>query len=490
MPAAEVKEVPVSSPAHIGSGDRPRVDRLVVGARFRGAAARLAEGLGRPNAEVRAEVAGFTGEMAAWHQPLARELWSRFGRWLLRGYRFQVDATELQRVCELNRSQPVVWLLSHRSYLDARAFSEILTRNGMRAYAMGGINMNFWPFGPLARRNGVVFIRRDVRADPVYRLALRQYVAGLVRRRESLVWSIEGGRTRTGKLRPPRYGLLRYVADAAVAAEQEVLLVRDHPVAGDADLRTPDQVRGVLDQLADSRIVTRSDAGTDTVWVIAAHQHLVAAFYRNSVIHFFINRAIAELALQRIIEERPDDLRETAWQECLRLRELLKFDFFFARKREFAVQMQEELMLIDPDWEHHLKTESGDVVVRHARECLRGARPHSAALPRPFLDAYLVVANRLAACDPRRPVDEAQLLQDCLGLAQQWHLQGRLVSAESVSLELLRTALRLAAHRGLLDGGADELLARRRVLDAELRDTLQRIANVADIAGRWPGSMP
>jgi glycerol-3-phosphate O-acyltransferase len=285
-------------------------------------------------------------------------------------------------------------------------------------------------------------------------------------------------------------------ADRALTLDEVVELLepvigylerRDHKVAGAVDLRAPDRVRDVLDQLADSHVVTRFDEGTDTVWVIAPHQHLVVAFYRNAVIHFFVNRAIAELALQRIIDEEPDDLREAAWQESLRLRELLKFEFFFARKREFAVQMREELGLIDQDWERHLQTESGEVVCRHARDCLRGARPHVAPLVlRPFLDAYLVVAHRLAAWDPRQPVNEAQLLEECLAVARQWHLQGRLARAESVSLELFHTALRLAAHRGLLDGAGDEVLTRRRDLEAELRDTLRRIAAVADVAGQIP----
>jgi glycerol-3-phosphate O-acyltransferase len=264
-----------------------------------------------------------------------------------------------------------------------------------------------------------------------------------------------------------------------------------HPVAGGTDLRVPDQVRGVLDQLAASQVVTRFDEGTDTVWVIAAHQHLVAAFYRNAVIHFFINRAIAELALQHIIEEQPDDPDEAAWQESLRLRELLKFEFFFARKREFAAQMREELALVDPDWQQRLHIEPGEGVRRYAWEWLRDARPHVAPLVlRPFLDAYLVVANRLAACDPARPVNEAQLLQECLGVARQWQLQGRLASAESISLELFRSALRMAAHRGLLDTGGDDVLAGRRDLEAELRDTLRRIAAVADMSSQTAEPTP
>ena len=39
-------------------------------------------------------------------------------------------------------------------------------------------------------------------------------VGHIVATGQNLTWSIEGGRSRTGKLRPPRYGALRYVVDA------------------------------------------------------------------------------------------------------------------------------------------------------------------------------------------------------------------------------------------------------------------------------------
>ena len=58
----------------------------------------------------------------------------------------------------------------------------------------------------------------------MYRLALRALVGQMVASGRNLVWSIEGGRTRTGKLRPPRYGLLRYVTDAVQSVESEQTL--------------------------------------------------------------------------------------------------------------------------------------------------------------------------------------------------------------------------------------------------------------------------
>ena len=65
---------------------------------------------------------------------------------------------------------------------------------------------------------GYVFIRRSFGDDQVYKLgAARVLRLPASRKRFNLEWYIEGGRTRTGKLRPPRYGLLAYVVEALPA---------------------------------------------------------------------------------------------------------------------------------------------------------------------------------------------------------------------------------------------------------------------------------
>lgn len=68
--------------------------------------------------------------------------------------------------------------------------------------------------GAWAKRTGAIFIRRQTKDIPVYRFVLRAYAAQLVQNHVNLTWSIEGGRTRTGKLRPPVFGILRYITDA------------------------------------------------------------------------------------------------------------------------------------------------------------------------------------------------------------------------------------------------------------------------------------
>ena len=63
----------------------------------------------------------------------------------------------------------------------------------------GGINMNFFPLGPLFRRSGVFFIRRTFKDDEVYKLVLHHYIDYLIEKRFTLEWYLEGGRSRSGK---------------------------------------------------------------------------------------------------------------------------------------------------------------------------------------------------------------------------------------------------------------------------------------------------
>jgi glycerol-3-phosphate O-acyltransferase len=106
---------------------------------------------------------------------------------------------------------------------------------------------------------------------------------------------------------------------------------------------------------------------------------------------------------------------------------------------------------------------------------------------RPFLDAYSVVAEQLAAADvadAAEEFDEQQFLAGCLRVGRQWALQRRLASEESVSAEMFRTALQLARHRGLIASDDPGLSKRRRAFADELREVRRYVAEIADIASR------
>ncbi len=65
--------------------------------------------------------------------------------------------------------------------LSAVTISAALDRHGLSpAFTLGGANLSFFPVNHLARRSGIVYIRRATQDLPVYRLTLRAYIGQLI----------------------------------------------------------------------------------------------------------------------------------------------------------------------------------------------------------------------------------------------------------------------------------------------------------------------
>jgi len=568
------------------------------------ATAQLASQLGRGVDDVRDEANAYVREMAATHvRPVVRA-WNALSGWMVRGFQVVIDDDDLAKLRALDRDHALIFLISHRSYLDQFSLPPHLTQAGISpTFGLAGANLNFFPLGTVARRNGFIPVRRATGDVPVYRLALRALVGQMVASGRNLVWSIEGGRTRTGKLRPPRYGLLRYVTDAvdSVGSEQTLavpvsiifdqlplhevklmteesrglpkkpenarwllsyarglrhrlgriyidfgapvplhermvalraegltdrqvverialdvchrlnqatpvtataavcvamlgedraltldevcatvaplahyLRARGWPVAGGADLTDRATVSQTLHALVGSGVLTCYAEGPTTVWGIGHDQHLIVAVYRNSAIHVLVMRAIAELALLAMVRT-PGATRLTGWEKALAVRELLKFDFFFAGRAEFADELWSEFTIMtgrSHDRSAPLNTEEAalglnesDLLVAHL-------------VLRPFIDAYRVVAEELLNLGAG-DVDEQVLLERCLRLGRQWSLQHR-ITEESVSGEMFATALKMARHRGLLGSDAGTK-ADRAALVTELDDLQRSIGELAQM---------
>ena len=187
----------------------------------------LADESGTPVAALREEAEADLKEMAVRPGRLSGAVWDRFCAWLSRAYRVDYHPAEVRRLRELNQTASLVFLPNHRSYLDPMILRSALSNHGFRPNnVLGGANLAIWPFSEIGQRNGIVFIRREFRDDHVYRATLRAYLAHLIETRQNLEWYIEGGRTRTGKLRPPRLGILSYVMDAyGDHPERDVLII-------------------------------------------------------------------------------------------------------------------------------------------------------------------------------------------------------------------------------------------------------------------------
>ncbi|HPG28316.1 MAG TPA: 1-acyl-sn-glycerol-3-phosphate acyltransferase, partial [Myxococcota bacterium] len=216
---------------------------------FRGGLEQIAREAGRPIERVRKEADRALREIAASHSPLWIDVFARLCRSSsTRGYdHLRVDPVEIEAIRALSSQHPVVFLPTHKSNLDHPVVFRALHERGLPpSHTAGGDNMNFFPQGPIARRAGIFFIRRSFGDDPVYKFVMRSYVDFLVEKRFPLQWFIEGGRSRSGKLLPPRYGLLAYVVDSYLRGKSEDVILVPVSVAYD-------QISEVADYAAEQR---------------------------------------------------------------------------------------------------------------------------------------------------------------------------------------------------------------------------------------------
>lgn len=620
----------------------------------------LAAASGRDRAEVDKDARACLDEMAAGVSATGTQVWDRFGSWLARAYTIDIaDAADpggaLDRLRELGVEHCLVFLPNHRSYLDPLVLRRVLRRAGLPPnYILGGINLAKWPFSTIGKHAGLVFIRRSTRDDLVYPAMMRLYLAHLVRQRAHLEWYFEGGRTRTGKLRPPKMGVLKYLLDAieadsgprsgvpaswpadqhsdvfvvpvaivydqqaevmAISAEEAGAAKRPESLrwlagfaraqgrrrggvhlrfgapmslhealrqareASDADPRNlvprvafdianrinaatpitaaalltfallgnggraltlaecgrvvepflayvrrrgldvtsmgdltgPEGLLPALATLLHAGVVQCYDGGLEPVYSITPERWHEAAFYRNTVTHYFVTRAIVELAAVKTAEtvDGPDDsgshdaegsqdtegsqdvegsqdakgtdvpgserLRINTWAEALALRDLLKYEFFFPPREVFADQARLEAELAQPGWQQQIVHPAELSQAISATRMLIAHR-----ILGPFLEAYLVLADLLAALPPDKPVDEGQLIARGIAVAKQRWLQQEISSPESISKELMTNAVALAGNRNLLGTGGPDLARARRAFADELADVVRRVGIIRE----------
>ncbi|MDH2999145.1 glycerol-3-phosphate 1-O-acyltransferase [Pasteurellaceae bacterium LFhippo2] len=109
----------------------------------------------------------------------------------------------------------LVYVPCHRSHMDYLLLSYLLYHQGLvPPHIAAGINLNFWPAGPIFRSWGAFFIRRTFKGNRLYSTIFREYLAELFYRGYSVEYFIEGGRSRTGRLLEPKTGMMSMTMQA------------------------------------------------------------------------------------------------------------------------------------------------------------------------------------------------------------------------------------------------------------------------------------
>lgn len=544
-------------------------------------------------------------EMAATPTPVGNDLAAALGRFMYtRGFDPDIDFADgdIDRVRQLIKEKPVAFLFTHKSHIDGFLLIWLFHKYNLPpAHIFGGINMSLPGLGTLLRNSGAIFIRRSFQNDDVYKVVFKNYIDYLGEKRFPLMWALEGTRSRTGKLMPPRYGLINYVASAyardgapdlvlmpiSICYDQVpeiadydalqaggtkrpesaswfmeylsglklphgkihvrfgqgvplsrhldksvptvdtrtiqkiafdlavdvnrvtpitlngmicyVLLENGHrainykelqegilglwrtakaldfPLSREAEEIDEVEVRRNLAQLGGTGVIRVINDGIESIYMIPHDSGRMAAYYRNGILHFFTTSAIAELALLGVRSEGETAIQEFH-DEALRIRDILKYEFFFEGSEEFLASLEKQMELRAPGWR-------GRVV--QGREPAR--RLQSEIVPvlghgtlRPFIEAYLLMARSLRMESTVSKAEPKALIQRALTLGKQRVLQQRIHCEESVSAIYFENALKIAESLDLLEISDDIEERRQRWLD-ELRELTANIRYLSSV---------
>jgi glycerol-3-phosphate O-acyltransferase len=510
-------------------------------------------------------------------------------------------AEDLDRLRHIVQSHPAMLLFTHKTYIDSIALTSTLFENDFpMVHIFAGINMSFAGLGLLMRRSGGIFIRRKFQDKPLYKIVLRHYIGYLMEKRFPMTWAFEGTRSRTGKLMPPRYGLLKYVLEAAHATDARGIhvipvtvsydLMRDvqeyaneqtgrvkkpeslkwfigylsslrqpmgriyldigepvvldrapdpddqmalpkiaFEVAVQANVVTPitlpavgcmvllgaapraltieeiqreilaivrwASVRGIRltsdfspERLSHVKDLTRAmvgtglliryDEGSDTVFGIEPEQHPLATYYRNSIIHHFVNKALLELALLSAGDAPAPEALDVFWRETLRLRDFFKFEFFYPSKKKFKKELRKEMDLLDPNWPRRI--EQGNQEIMKILADMYPLVAHSSLLP--FVEAYSLVFDLLARQDAGAGLTQEECVASALKEGKQAYLQRRITSEASIGKILFQNGYKLARNRGLTQGGGEGTAEQRIRLLRDFKELSRRLERIRLIA--------
>jgi glycerol-3-phosphate O-acyltransferase len=187
------------------------IDRLVYDPHIIKAAAIKAAEENLPREAIQAEILGYAREIVP---SFNAYLYFRLGYWiakkvakLLYGVRVGlVDNEELEKV---DPNSTVVFVMNHRSNMDYILVAFLAAERTTLSYAVGEW-ARIWPLHTLIRSMGAFFVRRNS-GNPLYRMVLERYIHMATKEGVCQAVFLEGGLSRDGRLRNPKFGLVDYM---------------------------------------------------------------------------------------------------------------------------------------------------------------------------------------------------------------------------------------------------------------------------------------
>ena len=166
---------------------------------------------------VRKEARKYLDEIASDYSEIFVEIWDRILNWLWNNIYdgVVVDVEGIAKIRSVSKKMPFVIVPCHRSHIDYLLLSHIFYKHNIQMpFVAAGTNLSFFPMGYIFRKSGAFFLRRSFKGNELYAEVFAKYLKVLLKEGLPLEFFIEGGRSRTGKMVMPKYGILSMIIDA------------------------------------------------------------------------------------------------------------------------------------------------------------------------------------------------------------------------------------------------------------------------------------
>ena len=136
------------------------------------------------------------------------------------------EVERLRKIIEANPNKPIIYLPTHKSHMDYLTVHYVcFIYNLPIPYVVAGENLNIPVIGHILRMCGAFFIRRSFAGDLLYKAVFQEYAKQLLISGQSMECFIEGGRSRSGKLLPPKIGFVQCVVNSVLDGDIDDALI-------------------------------------------------------------------------------------------------------------------------------------------------------------------------------------------------------------------------------------------------------------------------
>ncbi|KAL8796185.1 MAG: hypothetical protein Q9195_001518 [Heterodermia aff. obscurata] len=147
------------------------------------------------------------------------------------------------------KKHSIIFLPCHKSHVDYVALQILCYRLGIALpTVVAGDNLNFPLIGPFLQHAGAMWIRRSFGHDALYTTLVQSYIDTLLQNGFNFECFIEGGRSRTGKLLSPKFGILSFLLDSVLSGRVDDAIICPVSTQYDKVIETESYISELLGQ--------------------------------------------------------------------------------------------------------------------------------------------------------------------------------------------------------------------------------------------------